>query len=160
VASENENLTQSIRPKSEIFGTGLGCQYCTVLESRVESPGGCTCNHCLLVGLKNADVREVEPTLNLCGCLCPGWWRVCGILRHVLSNCSRRRLRGTHRHGTPRGRGAPTRVPAFHYDRLHRLPCYPLRVGRLARQHDIGRVLDWCGCFLVLVNTVLSAAAR
>ena len=29
VASENENLTQSIRPKSEIFGTGLGCRYCT-----------------------------------------------------------------------------------------------------------------------------------
>ncbi len=29
MASENENLTQSIRPKSEILGTGLGCQYCT-----------------------------------------------------------------------------------------------------------------------------------
>jgi hypothetical protein len=32
--SENENLTQSIRPKSEIFGTGLGCQYCSLLFPR------------------------------------------------------------------------------------------------------------------------------
>ena len=31
-AVEVQNLTQSIRPKSEIFGTGLGCQHCNYVE--------------------------------------------------------------------------------------------------------------------------------
>ena len=38
MASENENLTQSIRPKSEILGTGLSDPDCTYRDAGLCGP--------------------------------------------------------------------------------------------------------------------------